>query len=82
MGRWGMHYFDCRPRPFLLKCPISAGLYSSAEHGELHSQAASVNNAPNNYVTVFGLPCEKVNPPTHLSPLCYSMQIEGVGGGV
>lgn len=30
----------------------------------LHSQAPSVNNVPNNYVTVSGLPCEKVSPPS------------------
>lgn len=45
------------------KRPISAGVQASAKHGELHSQPASVNNVPNNYVTVFGLPHEKVTPP-------------------
>lgn len=53
--------------PFLHKWqkrPISAGVYSSAKHGRLYSQPPSVNNVPNNYVTVFGLPCEKVSPPS------------------
>lgn len=44
--------------------PHSAGVYSLACHGKPHSQSASVNNAPNNYVTVFGLPREKVSPPS------------------
>lgn len=46
------------------KRPISAGVQASAKHGELHSQPASVNNVPHNYVTVFGLPHEKVAPPS------------------
>lgn len=57
----------------MTKRPISAGVYSSAKHGRLHSQPQSVHNVPNNYVTVFGLPCEKVSPPSPL--LCYSMQM-------
>lgn len=48
----------------MTKRPISAGVQASAKHGELHSQPASVNNVPNNYVTVFGLPHEKVTPPS------------------
>lgn len=43
---------------------FSAAVYSSAKHGRPHSQPPSVNNVPNNYVTVFGLPCEKVSPPS------------------
>lgn len=42
---------------------LSAGVHSAAKHGRLHSQALSVNNVPNNYVTVSGLQCEKVTPP-------------------
>lgn len=37
---------------FLLKCPIATRSYSPPKHGRLHSQAPSVNNAANNYVTV------------------------------
>lgn len=48
----------------MTKRPISAGVYSSAKHGRPHSQPRSVNNVPNNYVTVFGLQCEKVSPPS------------------
>lgn len=33
-------------------------------NGRPHSQPPSVNNVPNNYVTVFGLQCEKVGPPS------------------
>lgn len=57
----------------MTKRPISAGVQASAKHGELHSQPASVNNVPNNYVTVFGLPQEKVTPPFSTR---YSMQME------
>lgn len=48
----------------MTKRPISAGGLASAKHGELHSQPASVNNVPHNYVTVFGVPHEKVTPPS------------------
>lgn len=62
--------------PHFPKLPCSTGEYSSAYHGRLHSQPPRVNNVPNNYVTVFGLPCEKVHPPSSSLPLlCYSMQI-------
>lgn len=65
------------PLPFVqtTKCPISAGVQASAEHGDLHSQPASVNNVPNNYVTVFGLLHENVTaPPPPVPPLGYCMQ--------
>lgn len=65
-GRVGTYYFDMTPLPFVktTKCPISAGVQASAKHGELHSQPAGVNNVPNNYVTVFGLPHEDASPPS------------------
>lgn len=65
------------PLPFVqtTKRPISAGVQASAEHGDLHSQPASVNNVPNNYVTVFGLLHENVTHPSPPFPsLGYCMQ--------
>lgn len=70
-GRWvGMRYFDSDPSSpffflaqttktsnFLPECILQPSM------GRLHSQPLGVNNVPNNYVTVFGLPCEKVSPP-------------------
>lgn len=72
-GRVGTHYFDSNPPPPLpfvqtTKRPISAGVQASAKHDDLHSQPASVNNVPNNYVTVFGLLHENVTPPHPSSP--------------
>ena len=68
----GMHYFDSSSPPFpqTTKPPYSTGVYSPANHGRPHSQPPRVNNVPNNYVTVFGLPCEKVSPP---SPRCVTV---------
>lgn len=73
-GGWE-HIILIMTPPFaqMTKRPISAGVYSSAKHGRLYSQPQSVHNVPNNYVTVSGLPCEKVSPPSPL--LCYSMQM-------
>lgn len=64
-------YFNAPKLP--PKLPCSAGEYSSAYHGRLHSQPLRVNNVPNNYVTVFGLPCEKVHPPLLPSLCCVTV---------
>lgn len=62
------------PLPFIhtTKRPISAGVQAATKHSELHSQPASVNNVPNNYVTVVGLLHENVTPPPlpHCATVC------------